>query len=240
MPNKRTVHVVDDDEGIRHALGLALGDAGYAFRLHGSALAFGEVSPDAEAGCVVAGIHGFDMTERQFQTWLEPFGAGLPVIVVPGPGDVPMAVSALKAGAFDVVETSSDNLRLLAAVAAALAYRGRTAGRRAGIEKIQGCLNALSTREREVLDGLLAGHANKTIARDLGVSPRTIEVYRSRLMLKMQALSLSALVRMALLAGGTAARGPGRQILKSLREENGEPAADRRAVVALLGPEFQG
>ena len=114
-------------------------------------------------------------------------------------GGVPLAVAAFKAGAFDFIERSADPTKFLAAVAAALAWHDRGVGRHAAIELIQHHLRRPSDRERAVLDGLLAGRANKTMARDLGVSPRTIEVYRARLMLKMQAETLTGLVRMALL-----------------------------------------
>jgi two-component system response regulator FixJ len=202
MPNNRTVHVVVDDEALRGALALVLGGAGYAFQLHSSAAAFLEAPLDDAAGCIIAGICMPDMNKLELQKWLKMLGVGPPVIVVTGHADMPMAVSALKAGAFDFIEKSVDAGRLLAAVAAALEYHGKYAGRRASIERIQGCLNSLSTREHEVLDGLLAGRPNKAIARHLGISPRTIEVYRAKLMLKMQARSLSGLVRMALMVGG--------------------------------------
>ena len=123
-------------------------------------------------------------------------------------GGVPLAVAAFKAGAFDFIERSADTTKFLAAVAAALAWHDRGAGRHAAIELIQHHLRRPSDRERAVLDGLLAGRANKTMARDLGVSPRTIEVYRARLMLKMQAETLTGLVRMALLSAA-GPRAPG-------------------------------
>ncbi len=138
----------------------------------------------------------------EFQRRLKMLGVDLPVIMLTGHADVSLTVSALKAGAFDFIEKSIDTGKLLAAVAAALEYRGKNDRRVAGIEKIQGYLSTLSTREHEVLDGLLAGRPNKAIARNLGISPRTIEVYRAKLMLKMHAQSLSGLLRMALAVGG--------------------------------------
>jgi two-component system response regulator FixJ len=202
MPNKRIVHVVVDDEAVRLALGLVLGAAGYVCRLHKSAAAFLAAPADDMAGCVVAGVRRPRPIGPAFEKWLKRLAVGPPVIVVTGQGDVSMAVSAIKAGAFDFIEESVDAGKLLAAVAAALKYRHEAAGRHAAIERVQKHLRTLSGREHEVLDGLLLGRPNKAMARDLGVSCRTIEVYRARLMLKMHAESLPGLVRMALMAGG--------------------------------------
>jgi two-component system, LuxR family, response regulator FixJ len=205
MPNNRTVHVVDDDEAVRLALGRVLGAAGHIYRLHKSAAAYlaALAAPaDGTAGCVVAGIRRPRPSGPDLETWLKTLAVGPPVIVLSGQGDVAMAVSAVKAGAFDFIEQSVDTAKLLAAVAAALKHRHEDAGRHAAIERVQDHLRSLSGREHEVLDGLLLGRANKAMALDLGVSCRTIEVYRARLMLKMQAESLSGLVRMALMAGG--------------------------------------
>ena len=201
MPKNHIVHVVDENQRVCQALGLILARAGYTCRLHSSAVAFLEAPPEDQAGCVVTAVRMPGMDGFEFQQRLKTLGVSLPVIMLTGHADVAMAVSALKAGAFDFIEKSIDTSKLLAAVAAALEYRGRSVRRVAGIEKIQGCLSTLSTREHEVLDGLLAGWPNKAIARDLGVSPRTIEVYRAKLMLKMQAQSLSGLLRMALTVG---------------------------------------
>lgn len=179
MLNNRTVHVVDDNKAARRALGLVLGAAGHAYRLHESAHDFLKMPPDGGAGCIIAAIRLPGMKGREFPKWLKAFGTGPPVIVIAGHGDVPMAVSALKAGAFDFIETPVNTDRLLIAIAAALKFNGKNAGHRASVAKIQGCLNTLSTREREVFDGLLAGRPNKAIGRDLDVSPRTVEVYRA-------------------------------------------------------------
>jgi two-component system, LuxR family, response regulator FixJ len=200
MPSSRIVHVVDDDEAARRALGLVLCAAGYACRLHDSVVAFRAAPANGMTGCVVVRrprLTGFDL-----QKWLKVLAVGPPVIVVSGRGDVAMAVSALKSGAFDFIEEPVDPAKLLAAVAAALDHRHRDVRRHAEIERVQKQLRTLSGREYEVLDRLLLGRPNKAIARDLGVSCRTIEVYRARLMLKMQAESLPGLVRMTLMAGG--------------------------------------
>jgi two-component system response regulator FixJ len=132
---------------------------------------------------------------------LKELKSPLPVIVITGHGDVPLAVEAMKFGAADFLEKPFDDEILLATVRAALSRQdddSRRLAERAGIDER---LAALSKRERDVLDGLVAGHANKRIAFDLGISPRTVEIYRANLMTKMQAASLSDLVRMALISG---------------------------------------
>ena len=133
-------------------------------------------------------------------------GERLPVIVITGHGDVPLAVEAMKLGAVDFIEKPFDHETMLASVRAALA-RGHAGGRSdADRQQAETRLATLSARERQVLAGLIAGHPNKTIAYDLGISPRTVEVYRANLMTKMHASSLAELVRMALAAEGS---GPG-------------------------------
>jgi two-component system response regulator FixJ len=126
---------------------------------------------------------------------------GIPVIVITGHGDVPLAVEAMKSGALDFLEKPFDDELLLASVRSALDKLNQDQRRQAERSEIEGRLAALSNRERDVLEGLVSGQANKQIAYDLGISPRTIEIYRANLMTKMQAASLSDLVRMALIAG---------------------------------------
>jgi two-component system response regulator FixJ len=126
---------------------------------------------------------------------------GIPVIVITGHGDVPLAVEAMKIGALDFLEKPFDDEVLLASVRSALNQRDQDQRRQEQRNEIERRLAALSNRERDVLEGLVSGHANKQIAYDLGISPRTIEIYRANLMTKMQAASLSDLVRMALIAG---------------------------------------
>jgi two-component system response regulator FixJ len=125
----------------------------------------------------------------------------LPVIVITGHGDISLAVDAMKIGAVDFLEKPFDDDHLLAAVKSALDREADLARRKAEVGEVQEKLAALSNRERQVLEGLVAGNANKTIAFDLGISPRTVEIYRANLMTKMAANSLSDLVRMAMVAG---------------------------------------
>jgi two-component system, LuxR family, response regulator FixJ len=142
------------------------------------------------------GITGVELLRR-----LKSLEAAFPVIVISGHGDVPLAVEAMKLGAIDFLEKPFEDDALLAAVRSALGRREQDARREAERAEISQRIAILSERERQVLDGLVAGNPNKTIAFDLGISPRTVEIYRANVMTKMQAASLSDLVRMALISG---------------------------------------
>jgi len=201
MPNESEVHVVDDDEAMRHSLAFLLGSARIAVRTHESAAAFLDALGDATPGCVITdvsmpGISGIELLRRLGQR-----GVALPVIVITGHGDVPLAVEAMKLGAVEFLEKPFDDDVLLAAVKSALNRHERDARQEAERAEIKERLDGLSTRERQVLSGLVAGRPNKIMAFDLGISPRTVEIYRANVMTKMRASSLSDLVRMALLAG---------------------------------------
>jgi two-component system response regulator FixJ len=148
-------------------------------------------------------VSGLDLLRRVRELEL-----GIPVIMITGHGDVPLAVEAMKIGALDFLEKPFDDEVLLASVRSALNQLDQDQRRQTERSDIQGRLETLSNRERDVLQGLVAGHANKQIAYDLGISPRTIEIYRANLMTKMQASSLSNLVRMALIAGILGSSGP--------------------------------
>ena len=196
------VHVIDDDDAVRDSLSFLLGSAGFAVSAHESATAFLDVLPrlPADSGCIITdvrmpGLSGLDLLQR-----LKDIGLAIPVIVVTGHGDVPLAVEAMKSGAFDFFEKPFDDDILLSAVEAALDLNERNSRRRVEQAEIEVRLSALTTRERQVLEGLVVGQVNKTIAFDLGISPRTVEIYRANVMTKMQAASLSDLVRMALTA----------------------------------------
>jgi two-component system response regulator FixJ len=192
------VHVIDDDTDVRQSLAFLLTAAGFTVRLHESAVAFLKVLPEAREGCVITDIRMPQMNGLELQRRLGELKAGLPVIVMTGHGDVPLAVEAMKAGAVDFIEKPFDDEVLLSAVRAALSQRVRDAAHDARTLEIHGRIKRLSDREREVLERLVAGKANKVIAYELGISPRTVEVYRANVMTKMQADSLSELVRMAL------------------------------------------
>jgi two-component system response regulator FixJ len=202
MPSdKAVVHVIDDDEAMRQSLAFLLGTVGLEVQTYESAVAFLEVAPTVKAGCVITdvrmpGLSGVDLLRQLRERKL-----GIPVIVITGHGDVALAVEAMKIGAVDFLEKPFDDETLLVSVRSALNQLDRDRKREAERSDIEGRLATLSNRERDVLQGLVAGHANKQIAYDLGISPRTIEIYRANLMTKMQAASLSDLVRMALIAG---------------------------------------
>jgi two-component system, LuxR family, response regulator FixJ len=202
MPSETaTVHIVDDDDALRESLAFLLGTARINVATHASASAFMEAIPGVKLSCVITdvrmpGMSGVDLLKRLREMKIE-----VPVIVITGHGDVPLAVEAMKVGAIDFLEKPFDDEVLLASVKAAIERRGGEIKRNAERAEIVSRLAALSNRERDVLGGLVAGRANKQIAFDLGISPRTVEIYRANLMNKMQAGGLSDIVRMALIAG---------------------------------------
>ena len=195
------VHVIDDDEAMRHSLAFLFRTARIQAETYKSATAFLNLLPQVKPGCVVTdvrmpGLSGIDLLRR-----MRELDIALPVIVITGHGDVPLAVEAMKFGAVDFLEKPFDDEVLLGAVRSALDARAGDQDRQAQKAAINDRLASLSNRERDVLQGLVAGNPNKTIAYDLGISPRTVEIYRANVMTKMQAASLSDLVRMALVGG---------------------------------------
>ncbi|EIM29793.1 response regulator FixJ [Microvirga lotononidis] len=199
MQSDAAVHVVDDDVAVRKSLAFLLASEGLPVRLHESASAFLDGALGQEEGCIVTdvrmpGIDGIELIRR-----LKARSIMLPVIVMTGHADVPMAVEAMKEGAVDFLEKPFGDEVFIAAVRSALARQERNSHHGQQVAEIQGRFDALSQRERQVLDGLVAGKANKVIAYDLGISPRTVEIYRANVMAKMHAKSLSELVRLALM-----------------------------------------
>ena len=201
MPSSQVVHVIDDDIDVRQSLAFLLSTAGLAVRIHESAVAFLKVLSSAQDGCIVTDVRMPGVDGIELQRRLKTASSTLPVIVMTGHGDIALAVEAMKAGALDFIEKPFDDEVMLAAIKTALARRSSDLERGSATSEIQSRLDLLSERERQVLDGLVAGKPNKIIAYDLGISARTIEIYRANVMTKMRADSLSALVRMALLAG---------------------------------------
>lgn len=195
------VHVIDDDEAVRESLTFLLKTAGHAVRTYENATAFLRDDPKGKAGCIVSDVRMPDVSGIDLLHRLKELNVSLPVIVITGHGDVPLAVEAMKSGALDFLEKPFDDDALLNSVNVALRHQGADAKREADRAEIMEKLANLSNRERQVLEGLVAGHPNKTIAFDHGISPRTVEIYRANLMSKMQAGSLSELVRMALVGG---------------------------------------
>jgi two-component system response regulator FixJ len=200
-PDSVAVHVIDDDEAVRQSLAFLLRANDIEVQTYESGMAFLGVAPDLKSGCVITDVRMPEISGIELLRRLQGLKIFLPVIVITGHGDVPLAVEAMKFGAADFLEKPFDDEILLAAVRSALNRQVNDSKRQAEHAAIDGRLAALSNREREVLEGLVAGHANKQIAFDLGISPRTVEIYRANLMTKMQAASLSELVRMALIAG---------------------------------------
>lgn len=200
MRNDAMVHVIDDDDAARDALRFMLEAAGVRVRTYESAKAFLTRLTDAEPGCVITDvrmpeINGIELLER-----IKKADDCFPVIIITGHGDIPLAVEAMKLGAVDFFEKPYDDEAMLAAVESALSRQQNDTDRQAAASAIRARLESLSRRERQVLDGLIAGHPNKVIAHELQISPRTIEIYRANVMTKMEASSLSELVRMVIIA----------------------------------------
>jgi two-component system response regulator FixJ len=200
VPAERLVYVVDDDEAVRESLAALLESHGYTVRSFGLAGDFLVAAPTLRPGCLVADIRMPGMDGLELQQQLVERGFKFPLIVITGHGDVPLAVRAMKAGAGDFIEKPFASDAILASVDAALARLA--SGREDPLAAVAATrLALLSPREREVLQGLLAGLPNKSIAYDLAISPRTVEIHRARVMDKMGARSLSELIRMSLAAG---------------------------------------
>src|SRR3974390_76140 len=202
MPsNARVVHVIDDDDALRGSLTFLLRAAALEVHDYPSAKAFFDALPETGLGCIITDVRMPGMSGIELLRRLKELNIAAPVIVVTGHGDVALAVEAMKIGAVDFLEKPFDDEVLMASVNAALQQQDGQARRRVERAEIESRVAALSPRERDVLGGLVAGRANKQIAFDLGISPRTVEIYRANLMNKMQAGSLSDLVRMALIVG---------------------------------------
>ena len=198
MAEAALVHVIDDDEAVRNSLELLLKSAGFSARTYASARAFLAASAGLVGGCVLTDVRMPEMDGLELQRHLTELGNRIPVIVMTGHGDVPIAVEALKAGATDFLEKPFDDEQLLAAVKEALTASQRAREEQAAVAAIAARRSSLTPREREVMELLVTGQPNKTIAYHLGSSPRTIEVHRRRVMEKMGAHSLPELVRMAI------------------------------------------
>ena len=198
MTPESIVHVIDDDEAVRDSLAFLLESADLTVRTYESAVQFLEQAPPLEGGCIVTDIRMPEMSGLDLVRHLNALGSTVPVIVITGHGDVPLAVEAMRAGVVDFIEKPFEDEMMLTALRRALDISRNHIVEASERHAIAQRLARLSTRERQVLDGLVAGQANKVVAQNLGISPRTVEVYRANLMTKMQASSLSELVRMTL------------------------------------------
>lgn len=194
------VHVIDDDEGMRASLDFLLQTAGLACRVYATAAEFLALDP-VQRGCIITDVRMPEINGLQLIDALAARGSTLPVIVITGHGDIPMAVAAMKGGARDFIEKPFDDQTLLGAVASAMAAGAQPRVMDPEQARLRAQFDQLSPREADVLKGLIAGGSNKTIALDLRISPRTVEIYRANLMLKTGAASLAELVRLSILAG---------------------------------------
>jgi two-component system response regulator FixJ len=200
MPRGK-VYVIDDDEAMRHSLEFLLSSVDYEVTLFESAEIFLDGIAKREFGCVVSDVRMPEIDGIELLRRLQTLNCRFPVIIMTGHGDVPLAVEAMKLGAVDFLEKPFDDDLLISMIDSGLKRAEPEARNEAATREIAERVATLSPRERQVMDGLVAGLSNKAIAREYDISPRTIEVYRANVMTKMQAGSLSELVRLAMRAG---------------------------------------
>ena len=199
--SERIVHLVDDDEAVRRSAGFMLKTSGFQVNAYSSGVELLKVGKDLLPGCILLDVRMPEMDGLQVQEALKDRGIGFPVIVMTGHGDVSVAVQAMKAGAVDFIEKPFEKAVLLSAIDEGFARIEQAGRSRARAEEAQVRLQALTPRERDVLEGLVKGHPNKTIAYDLDISPRTVEIHRANLMGKLEVASLSEALRIAFAAG---------------------------------------
>jgi two-component system, LuxR family, response regulator FixJ len=202
MAHRGKVYVIDDDEAMRDSLDFLLAAADFQVSLFETALDFLDALPTLDFGCVVSDVRMPDIDGIELLKRLKAGGSLFPVVIMTGHGDIPLAVEAMKLGAMDFLEKPFEDDRLIGMIEASLRQAEPSVKNEAATLEIQSRIASLSPRERQVMDGLIAGLSNKLIAREYDISPRTIEVYRANVMTKMQAASLSELVRLAM-RGGT-------------------------------------
>jgi len=201
MANDDLVYVVDDDAAMRESLEFLLDAAGYSVTTFDSAADFLQQLPRLTFGCIVSDIRMPGIDGMELLRDVKAGRAEMPIIIMTGHGDIPLAVEAIKLGALDFLEKPFEDERMIGAIRTAL-ERGKAAAKDEVVASdVAARIASLSQRERQVMDGIVAGLSNKQMARDYDISPRTIEVYRANVMTKMQARSLSELVRTALRAG---------------------------------------
>jgi two-component system response regulator FixJ len=194
---RAVVHIVDDDDAVRDSLGMLFKSVGLNARLYASAESFLAGYDATAPGCLISDVRMPDLSGLDLQARLNSAGADIPVIFITGHGDVPMAVAAMKAGAVDFLQKPFRDQELLDRVQKALKIDRRRRVTSIRRQQARERLGTLTPREREVMQQVVRGHPNKTIAAALGVSQRTVELHRSRVMHKMGAKSLADLVRMA-------------------------------------------
>lgn len=201
MQHDATVHVIDDDQAVRESLAFLLQSVRIPAVVHESASSFLTSLTTGQNGCIITDIRMPDISGIDLLRRIKDLNVPMPVIVITGHGDVPLAVEAMKLGAFDFLEKPFDDDAIITTVRLALNRSKQAEKASADRADLDKRITSLSSRERDVLNGLIAGHSNKVIAANLSISPRTVEIYRANVMTKMQAESLSELVRMAITAG---------------------------------------
>jgi two-component system, LuxR family, response regulator FixJ len=192
--DKPLVYLVDDDEAVRDSLGLLLKSVGLECELYATALDFLEHYDAARHACLVADIRMPGISGLELQQRLSDQRARIPVIFITGHGDVPMAVNAMKSGASDFIQKPFRDQDLIDRINRALEHDKAGRARRAEADRIRTLLASLTPRETEVMQRVVKGQANKVIAMDLGVSQRTVELHRARVMRKLKMRSLAELV----------------------------------------------
>jgi two-component system, LuxR family, response regulator FixJ len=201
MAHRGKVYVIDDDAAMRDSLDFLLAAADFEVSLFETALDFLDTLSTLDFGCVVSDVRMPDIDGIELLKRLKAGGSLFPVVIMTGHGDVPLAVEAMKLGAMDFLEKPFEDDRMIGMIEAALRRAEPRVKNEAATREIQSRIASLSPRERQVMDGLIAGLSNKLIAREYDISPRTIEVYRANVMTKMQAASLSELVQLAMRGG---------------------------------------
>src|SRR3954453_9853532 len=201
MRAKGIIYVIDDDEALRDSLKFLLDSSGFGVTLFDNAQSFLDVLPGLAFGCVVSDIRMPGLDGIELLKWMKAQQSRFPVLIMTGHGDVPLAVEAMKLGAVDFLEKPFEDDRLTTMIESAIRQAEPAAKSEAIAQDLSARVASLSPRERQVMEGLIAGLSNKLIAREYDISPRTIEVYRANVMTKMQANSLSELVRLAMRAG---------------------------------------
>jgi two-component system response regulator FixJ len=198
---QRHIHLVDDDEAIRRSASFMLRTSGHIVKTYVSGVEFLEEVASARPGCILLDVRMPGLDGLEVQAVLKERNILLPVIVMTGHGDVNVAVQAMKAGAVDFIEKPFEKAVLLSAIEEAFARLDQSGRRQARADEAQARLAVLTARELDVMKGLVRGHPNKTIAYDLGISPRTVEIHRANLMTKLEVASLSEALRVAFAAG---------------------------------------
>ncbi len=201
MTDTRVIHLVDDDEAIRHSASFMLRHAGFRVKTYIDGVAFLEQVEAAEKGCILLDVQMPKMDGLEVQEALNQRGVAMPVIVLTGHGDVGVAVRAMKAGAVDFVEKPYAKQTLVDALTRAFERMETRRKEEVLADEARGLIERLTAREKEVLLGLVDGNTNKAIAEQLEISPRTVEIHRANVMEKMEASSLSTVLRIAFAAG---------------------------------------